>query len=88
MGLVRHGIEGQHNPWNFIDPGFGGGSFQQAGAEHVVQGAMALLVDCVALGMVRRGVDLLDPERAQELSPNGANELPAAIGEESPGVTK
>ena len=53
MRLVRHGIESQHNPRNFIDPGFGGGSFQQAGTEHVVQGAVAPLVDCVALRTVR-----------------------------------
>ena len=88
MRLVRHGIKGQHNPGNFIDPGFGGGSFQQAGAEHVVQGAVAPLVDCVALGMVRRSEDLLDPERAQELGPNGADELSAAVGEESSGGAK
>ena len=35
--------------------------------------------------MVGRGEDLLNPERAQECGPNGANELSAAIGEESSG---
>ena len=53
MRLVRHGIEGQHDSEHFFDPGFGGGSFQQVGVEHVVQGAVAPLVDCVALAMVR-----------------------------------
>ena len=27
VGLVWHGVESQHNPGYFIDPGFGGGSF-------------------------------------------------------------
>ena len=30
----------------------------------------------------------MDPERAQELGPNGADELPAAVGEESSGGAK
>ena len=47
-----------------------------------------LFVDCVALGMVGRGEDLLNPERAQERGPNGANELSAAIREESSGGAK
>ena len=85
---MRHGIEGQHNPGNVIDPGFGEGSFQQADTEHVVQGAVAPLVDCVALGMIRRSEDLLDPEKAQELGPNGAYELSATVGEESSGGAK
>ena len=49
---------------------------------------MAPLVDCVALGMVRRSEDFLDPKRAQELGPNGADELSAAVGEESSGGAK
>ena len=36
-----------------FNPGFGGGSYQQAGAEHVVQGEVAPLIDCIALRMVR-----------------------------------
>ena len=44
---------------------------------------MAPLVDRVALGVVGGGEDLLNPERAQERGPNGANELSAAIREES-----
>ena len=53
MRLVRHGIEGQHDSRHYFNPGFGGGSFQQAGVEHVVQGTVAPLIDHVALGMVR-----------------------------------
>ena len=52
MRLVGHGVEGQHNPVNFIYPSLGRGSFQQAGPEHVVQRAVAPLVDCVDLGVV------------------------------------
>ena len=44
---------------------------------------MARLIDCIALGMVRRSEGLLDPKRAQELGPNGADELSAAVREES-----
>ena len=50
---------------------------------HVVQCVVAALVDCVALGVVGRGEDLLNPERAQELGPNGADELLALIGGKS-----
>ena len=49
---------------------------------------MAPLVDCIALGVVGGGGDLLNPERAQELGPNGANELPAPIREDSSGGAK
>ena len=38
--------------------------------------------------MARRSEDLLDPERAQELGPNGADELSATVGEESSGGAK
>ena len=31
------------------------------------------------LGVVGRGEDLLNPERAQEAGPHGANELPALV---------
>ena len=49
---------------------------------------MAPLVDCVALGVVGGGEDLLNLERAQEFGPNGTNELPASIGEKSSGGAK
>ena len=88
MRLVRHGVEGQHNPGKFICQSLGIGSFQQAGTEHVVQCAVASFVDCVALGMVGRGEDLLNPERAQEVGSNGANALPAWVGEKPSGGAK
>ena len=49
---------------------------------------MAPFIDCVALGMVGRGEDLLNPKRVQEHGPNGANELSAAIREEFSGGAK
>ena len=49
---------------------------------------MAPFIDRVALGMIRRGEDLLDSEGTQELGPNGANELPATVGEEPSGCAK
>ena len=75
MRFVRHGVEGQHNPGNFIYPSLGRGSFQQEGTEHVVQRAVAPLVDGVTLGVVGGGEDLLNPKRAQEFGPNRANEM-------------
>ena len=80
---MRHSVESQYDSWNFVYPSLGRGSFQQAGAEHVVHRLVAPFVDCVALGVVWRSEDLLDPERAQELGPNGADELSALIGEKS-----
>ena len=38
--------------------------------------------------MVWGSEDLLNPERAEKLSPNGADELPAKIGEKSSGSAK
>ena len=88
MRFVWHGVEGQPNPGNFIYPSLGRGSFQQAGVEHAVQRAVAPFVDCIAVGVVGRGEDLLNPERAQEVGPDGANELPASVGEKSSWGTK
>ena len=51
MRLMRHSVEGQHYSWDFVYPSLGRGSSQQAGAEHVVQRAVAPFVDCVALGV-------------------------------------
>ena len=56
--------------------------------EHVIQGTVAPFVDCVALGMIRRGEDLLDSEGMLEFGPNGANKLPATVGEVPSGCTK
>ena len=43
---------------------------------------MAPFVDCIAFRMIRGIENLLDPQRAQQLGPNVADEFPAAIGEE------
>ena len=43
---------------------------------------MASLVYSIALGMIWRSEDLLDPQGVQQLSPNIADELSAAVGEE------
>ena len=52
MRLVRHSVESEHYSWDFVYPSLGRGSSQQAGTEHVVQHAVAPLVDCVAFGVV------------------------------------
>ena len=51
-GVHGHCAEGEHDPGDLIGPGFGGGSLEQAGAEHVIQGPVAPLVDGVALRMI------------------------------------
>ena len=79
---MGHRVEGQHYPWDLVYPGFGGGSLKEASTEHVIQGAMAVLVDGVAFWVIRRGEDLLYSKRVQERGPYGADELAAAIGEE------
>ena len=43
---------------------------------------MAPLIDCVAFRMIRGSENLLDPQRAQQLGPDVADEFPAAVGEE------
>ena len=52
MRLVRHSIESEHYSWDFVYPSLGSGSFQEAGAEHVVQRAVAPFVDRVSFGVV------------------------------------
>ena len=49
---MGHSIEGAHDPGYLIDPGLGRGSLEEAGAEHVIQGQVAPLVDGVALRMI------------------------------------
>ena len=46
---------------------------------------MAPLIDGVAFRMAGRSDNLLDPEGAQQLGPDSADELPAAVGEELAG---
>ena len=49
---------------------------------------MAPFVDRIALRVIKGGEDLLDSEGAQELGPDGGNELPATAGEEPAGCAK
>ena len=79
MRVMRHGAESQHDSWNFV---------YQALVEGPSSKQVAPFVDCVALGVVWGSEDLLNPERAQELGPNGADELSAPIGEKSSGDAK
>ena len=85
MRLVRHSVESEHYSWNLVYPGLGRGSFQQAGVEHVIQSAVALLVDRISLGVEGRCEDLLNPQRMQKLRPYSTDEFPASIGEKSSG---
>ena len=41
MRFVRHCVEGQRDPCHFVNPCLGRRSFEQASAEHVVEGPMA-----------------------------------------------
>ena len=36
VGFKGHSVDGEHDPGYLIDPGFGGGSLEQAGVEHVI----------------------------------------------------
>ena len=73
---MRHRVEGQHDSWHFINPRFDRWSLEQASAEHVVEGLMAPFIDGVAFRMVGGSENLLDPEGAQQLGPDSADELP------------
>ena len=83
MGFVYHGIQGKHDAWNFHHPLPGGQIFQQASSEHVVHGPVAALVDRIALWMVWRGEDSLDPKRVSQLAPDLTNKLSATIGQQA-----
>ena len=61
MRPVRHSVESWHYPWDLVYPSLGRGSFQQAGAEHVIQIAVAPLVDRISLRVVGRCEDLVNP---------------------------
>ena len=62
MGFMGHSVEGEHDPGYLINPGFGRGSLEEAGAEHVIQGPVAPLVDGIALRMIGGSENLLNPE--------------------------
>ena len=59
--FMRHGVEGQHDPRDLVNPCLKGGTFEQASAEHVIERPMALLVDSITLGLIGRSENPLDP---------------------------
>ena len=82
MRVMRHGIEGQHDPRDFVNPCLGEGAFEQASAEHVVERPVASLIDSVAFGMVGGSENPLDPEGAQQLGPYFTHKFTSTVGEE------
>ena len=79
MGFMYHGIQGKHDAWDFHHPFPRGQISQQASPEHVVHGPVAALVDRIALWVVGRGEDSLDPKRASQFAPDLTNKLSATI---------
>ena len=82
MRLMRHGVEGQHDPRDLVNPCLGGEAFEQASAEHVVECSVASLIDGVAFGMVGGSENPLYPEGAQRLGPYFAHKFTSTVGEE------
>ena len=54
MRFVWHGDERQHDPGDLVNPCLGGGTFEQASAEHVVERPVTPLINGIAFGMVGR----------------------------------
>ena len=79
MGLMDHGVQSKHDAGDFNHPFPGGQVSQQTSSEHVIHGPMAAFIDRVALWMIRRGEDSLDPQGAGQLPPDISNKLPATI---------
>ena len=82
MRLMRHGVEGQHDPRDLVNSCLGGGAFEQASAEDVVERPVASLIDGVALGMIGRSENPLYHEGAQQLGPYFAHKFTSTVGEE------
>ena len=82
VGLMRHGVECQHDPRDLVNPCLKGGTFEEASAEHVIEHPMAPLVDSIALGMVGGSETPLYPQRAQQLRPDVTYELMSTVGKE------
>ena len=62
MRLMRHGVEGQHDGWIFINSaGYGCTLEIQICAKHIVHGEVASLVDRAAFHMVEGGEYSLGP---------------------------
>ena len=79
---MRHGVEGQHDPRDLVNPCFGGGAFVQVSAEHVVERPVASLIDGVAFRMVGGSESPLYPEGAQQLGPYVAHKFTSTVREE------
>ena len=79
---MRYGVEGQHDPRDLVNPCLGGGAFEQARAEHVVERPVASLIDGIAFRMVGGSENLLYPEGVQQLGPYFAYKFTSTVGEE------
>ena len=82
VGLMRHGVEGQHDPRDLVNPCLRGGIFEEVSTEHVIERPMAPLVDSVALGMVGGSENPLYPQRAHQLRSDVTYELPSTVVKE------
>ena len=82
MSLMRHGVEGQHDPRDLVNPCLGGGTFEQASVEHVVERPVASLIDGVAFRMVGGSENPLYPEGAQQLGPYFSHKFTSTVGDE------
>ena len=69
MRFVGHGVEGQHNAGDFVNPCLGGRAFEQASAEHIIERPVAMLINSIPFGVIGRLEHSLDPEGAQQLAP-------------------
>ena len=88
MGLMNHGVQGQHNARNLFHPCPGGRTIKQASSEHIITGPMAPLVDGVALRVVGGGQQPLHSQRAHQLPPDLAHKLSTPVGQEAAGSAK
>ena len=82
MRFVGHGVEGQHDPGDLVNPCLGGRTFEQASTEHVVERPVAPFINGISFGMVGRSEYSLDPEGAQQLAPYLAYKLSSSVREE------
>ena len=82
MRFVGHGVEGQHDPGDLVNPCLGGRTFEQASTEHVVELPVAPLFNGISFGMVGRSEYSLDPEGAQQLAPYLAYKFSSSVREE------
>ena len=50
--FMKHGVEGQHDPRDLVNPCLRGGAFKTTSEENIIERPMASLVYSIALGMV------------------------------------